>query len=554
MKYIVTESQYKVLLKEDRIDYLKTQNVISQEMLDGITNGERESDEDREPGGMRPSMNRIDPIQNEEGIDIAYIITNKKGKTSIKLTDEIFNDIVEADPSSNKQYVQWMIGVFLRHLSDGDIPQAIRFLTEDLPEAKEFLGVFDNIKKKKVFKTGAPNRPNAPSDVSNIDKYDDLAHLYSIVSPFIGVDDDGDDETTAGEKLWKKLKKYVDLGHARLVYRDNSVLVYIPDTIEASCDPFGDIKLATWCTRKEGNSYFNSYRNNNKKPDGSASDLYIILPKTMFDGDPTGDDFYPLQFHFESDQLHDKTNRGIGDTDFNRVVNDFPGLRSFFIKELGALASAEVTQGSGLMDSKYIKYLNKFGGKAQDVISDEVYEQGVINIRKLASEQQVPLQQNKYLKWLMENTDGVDITDYLDASTDTLDFSNMSLGTMPDLSKFTNLKRLTANGCNLNELPPVNFIPTPNRIQVFAFANNNIKRAPIKGYAEVLTNCFLFNLDNNPLTFIDVPELDRMVEASGLSRFTYSDDILPNLKPKNREDFKKFLSDDTEIGYFTGSV
>ena len=551
MKYIVTESQYKVLLKEDRVSYLKTQNVISKEMLDGITKGEKESGEDREAGGMKPSKVKIDPIQNEEGIDIAYIITNKKGKASIKLTEEIFNDIAEADPSSNKQYVQWMIGVFLKHIADGDIPQAIRFLTEDLPEATEFLGVFDDVKKKKVFKTGAPNRPNAPSDVVDINQYDDLAHLYSIVSPFIGLEDD-DKETTPGEKLWRKLKKYVDLGHARLAYRGGDVLVYIPDTIEASCDPLGN--LASWCTRSEGNSYFNSYRNNNKKPDGSPSDLYVVIPKTMFDGDPRGDDFYPLQFHFESGQLHDKSNRGITDTDFNRVVNDFPGLKTFFSEELGALASAEVTQGSGLMDSKYIKYLNKFGGKAQDVISDEVYEQGVINIRKLASEQQVPLQQNKYLKWLMENTDGVDITDYLDASTDTLDFSNMSLGTMPDLSRFTNLKRLTANGCNLDELPPVNFIPTPNRIQVFAFANNNIKKAPIKGYAEVLTNCFLFNLDNNPLTFIDVPELDRMVETSGLSRFTYSDDILPNLKPKNREDFKKFLSDDTEIGYFTGSV
>mgnify|MGYP003666543589 CR=1 FL=1 len=29
MKYIVTESQYKILLTEDRVDYLKTQHVMT---------------------------------------------------------------------------------------------------------------------------------------------------------------------------------------------------------------------------------------------------------------------------------------------------------------------------------------------------------------------------------------------------------------------------------------------------------------------------------------------------------------------------------------------
>ena len=47
-------------------------------------------------------------------------------------------------------------------------------------------------------------------------------------------------------------------------------------------------------------------------------------------------------------------------------------------------------------------------------ISGEAYEEGVNNIKKLASEQNVPLQQNKYLKWLMENTKGVVVTDFLD--------------------------------------------------------------------------------------------------------------------------------------------
>ena len=550
MKYIVTESQYKILLTEDRLDYLKNQHVITKKQLDDLTKGEKESEEEREPGGLPPKKRvKVDPIQNEEGVDIAYLQTSKKGKTSVKLTEEIFNDIAEADPTSNKVYVTWMISVFLRHIADNDIDQAVRFLTEDLPEATEFLEVFDRVKKKKVFKTGAPNRPNAPSDVSDISQYNDLAHLYSIVSPFVGADDDDDEDATPGEKLWKKLKKYIDLGHARLAFRDNDVMVYIPDTIEASCDPLGN--LSSWCTRREGNSYFDSYRNNNRKPNGDSSDLYVILPKTMFDGEPTDDNFYPLQFHFESNQLHNKNNSNIGDDGLNKIVRQFPGLKKFFIEELGALSAEDVKEGDGLMKSRYIEYLNKFGGRAQDVISDEIYQQGVKNIRKLAAEQQVPLQQNKYLKWLMENTDGVNVTDFLNKDIETLDFSNMNLGIMPDLSEFTNLRRLTANGCSLKRLPPVKHLPKENKINVFSFANNDIKEAPIEGYQDILIDMFLFNMDNNPITKINVKVLSEMVTKSGLSRFTYSDDILDKLKPENKKDFEKFLADDDEIGYFT---
>ena len=550
MKYIVTESQYKILLTEDRVDYLKTQHVMSKTQVDDLTKGEKESEEEREPGGIPPKKRiKVDPIQDESGVDIAYLYTSKKGKTSVKLTEEIFNDIAEADPTRNKAYVSWMINVFLRHISENEISQAVRFLTEDLPEATEFLEVFDRVKKKKVFKTGAPNRPNAPTDVSDISQYNDLAHLYSIVSPFIGSGDE-DEDSTPGEKLWLKLKKYIDLGHARLAYRDNDVLVYIPDTIEASCDPLGN--LASWCTRREGNSYFDSYRNSNKKPNGDPSDLYVIIPKTMFEGEPTDDDFYPLQFHFESNQLHNKNNTSIGDNEVGKLNSKYPGLQKFFIEELGALASEDVKEGDGLMKSRYIEYLNKFGGSAKDVISGEVYEQGVKNIRRLASKQQVPLQQNKYLKWLMENTEGVNVTDYLDETTETLDFSNMNLGAMPDLSIFTQLRRLTLNNCNINELPPVEFIPQPNKISVFSFANNNIKEAPLPGYSEVLEWAFLFNLDDNPLTYIDVPELDALVTNSGLTRFTYDDSVMGNLSPENRIEFEEFLSDDDEVGYFTG--
>jgi len=536
MKYIISENQYKILLKEDRVTFLKNQNVISPEILDQSVEGEDEKDGEREPGGMKPKKITVDPIENHEGIDIAYIITNRKGKQSIKLTDLIFEDIVDADPSSNKQYVQWMIKVFMTHIKDGDIEQAIRFLSEDLPEANEFLEVFDRVKNKKVFKRSAPNRPNAPQNVTDINQYNSLAQLYSVVSPFVGMEDDDDDNGES--KLWKKLKKYIDLGEARLAYRDNDVMVYMPQTLEASCDPLGP--LASWCTRRSGNSYFDTYRQK-KKPDGSLSDYYVVMPKKLFDGDDEGGVF-PLQIHFESNQLHDKNNSSIERSGkLEEILNRFSGLKDFFKRELGALVEMDVTKGTGLMDSSYIKYLNMFGGKAEDHISGEAYEQGVNNIKKLAGEQNVPLQQNKYLKWLMENTEGVNVTDFLDPkNTDRLDFSGMNIGTIPDLSNFTNLDAILAEGSGLTEMPPINYLPMGAPLTMVSFQNNQIKVAPPEGY-EKLPNLFSINLKGNPIEKINVGVVEKLLDLEDFIRFAIDDDKLENLSPENKKEYDDLI-------------
>lgn len=537
MKYIISENQYRILLREDRVTFLRNQNVIDQETLDQAVEGENEREDERPEGGGRPRRIRVEPIENHEGIDIAYIVTKRNGKQSIKLTEAIFQDIVDADPSSNKQYVQWMIQVFLNHIKDEDIDQAVRFLAEDLPEANEFLGVFDKVKNKKVFKRSAPNRPNAPQNVTDINQYNDLAHLYSVVSPFVGTEDDEDDDGES--KLWKKLKKYIDLGEARLAYRDGDVLVYTPLTIDSSCDPLGP--LASWCTRREGNSYFDSYRRNNPKPDGSLSDYYVVMPKKLFDGDDEGGVF-PLQIHFESNQLHDKNNSSIERSGkLDEILSRFSGLRDFFKRELGALVEMDVTRGTGLMDSPYIKYLNKFGGKAEDHISGEAYEQGVANIKKLAGEQNVPLQQNKYLKWLMENTEGVEVTDFLDPeTTDRLDFSGMNIGTIPDLSKFKNLDAILAEGSNVNEMPPISKLPLDAPLTMMSFQNNNIKEAPLEGY-EKLPNLFSINVKGNPINKVNVGVIEKLLDLDDFIRFGIDDNAIENLSPENKKQYQELL-------------
>jgi Leucine-rich repeat (LRR) protein len=537
MKYIITESQYKILLREDRVEFLKNQNVIDPKVLDQSVEGEEEATDERRPGGMNPNKPKIEPIEDHNGVDIAYIVS-KKGKQSIKLAEQTFNDIVEADPTRNKQYVQWMIQVFMRHINDGDIDQAVRFLSEDLPEANEFLTVFDTVKNKKVFKRSAPNRPNAPQNVTDINQYNDLSHLYSVVSPFIGAEDDESEE--GGESpLWRKLKKFIDLGEAKLTYRNNDILIYTPLTRDASCEPLGP--LSSWCTRRPDNSFFDSYRRDKPKPDGTLSDYYVIMPKALFSGDDEGG-MYPLQFHFESNQLHDKSNGSIEGSKLNNFLSKYPGVADFFKKELGALVEMDVRRGTGLMDSSYIKYLNMFGGKAQEHISGEAYEEGVRNIRKMASQQNVPLQNNKYLRWLMENTEGVNVVEFLDAeSTSALDFSGLNLNELPNLSNFSNLETLIANNCGLEKMPPVEYLPVDAPLTVMTFNGNRITEAPPKGY-EKLQSLFSMSLKQNPINRINVETLSLLVDNDFI-RFAADRDVMNNLTPENLSQMEEFLSD-----------
>jgi hypothetical protein len=545
MKYIISENQYNILLLEDRVDFLRKQFVIDPKLLDKATDGENDEQEfedgDRPAGGMKKSKEKLEPIQGHDGVDIAYIVTNKKGKSKVVLTDEIFTDIVDADPTRKKEFVQWMVTVFMRHLKDGEIDQAIRFITEDLPEANEFLGVFDRVRKKKSFKRDAPNRPNAPQNVADITQYNDLAQLYSVVSPFMGDDDDEN-------ALWNKIKKHLDLGNAKLAYRDNDVLVYMPQTLESSCEPLGG-GVASWCTANQNalnsshdSSWYAKYRRNNPKPDGSLSDYYVVMPKTLFDGKDEG--MFPLQFHFESGQLHDKNNKSIERSELPSLISKYPGLTKFFRKELGALATGDIKNGSGLMDSKYLTYLTKFGGDIKDVIDDEVWDAGVASIRKLASEQQGALQNNKYLKWLMENTEGVIITDYLDRTMGTIDFSDMQLKELPDLSEFTNLSRLSANNCGLTTLPTRNLLP--DNIEVMSLVNNQLSVVPLDGW-ETLTNLFVANLGNNPWKKINVGIFRKLFEEK-LARLVLDVD-LENLTPENRKEYESLLSDADAQGY-----
>jgi hypothetical protein len=580
MKYIINENQYRILLREDRVQYLKTQNVVNPEQIEkfqksmkgrgnvrGIPDGDvNTSDVERTPTDLK-----ITPIQGEGGIDVAYII-DKKGKQQVKLTEPTFQIFVDADPSRNKQYVQWIIDVFKKYALH-DLEEAQRFIVEDIDQATESLTQFDCIKESKKFRLNAKDRPNAPNNPKDIRQYESIGQLYGVVSGFIcgEDDDDGDGEggdtgklSKRGYKLYQDLMGYVTLGQAKLHKLSDKIIVYQPLTLQSSCEPLGS--LSNWCTRatpvggierETGQELFHSYRGatgqtDRLRPTGEVSDYYVIMPIELFQAEtPSLVPNYPYQFHFETSQLRDKGNTQLNDREISKLINDYPELKKYFLSELGKWAQESVKRGAGLMDNPYSKYLNQFGGSIENYISKDVYEEGVRNIKKLASQQKVPLQNNKYLKWLMENTEGVEITEFLDPeNTEGLDFSNMSIGKIPDLSKFNKLKQIIANNCGLTNLPPIDYLPL-NTLTVLSLKDNNITEAPIEGY-EKLTRLFSLNLPGNPINKINVKTLRKMDE---LVRFVIDyDSVISKLSSKNREEVEKF-SDELDIQsiYWGGS-
>jgi hypothetical protein len=508
MKIILNERQYSILLKEDRKSFLRKQYVIDPELLEKFLKPAEDEEGRRMPGGINPKKVNIKPIENEEGIDIGYIV-NKKGKQSVKLTDETFDNILAADPDPNNKYTQWMIKVFINHVNDNDIPGAVRFVDEDLHEANEFIEIFNRIKRTNIFKRSAPNLQNAPDNPTDINQYGSLAQLYSVISPFLTAAEDEE----AGNVFWRKLKKYIDLGEAKLGYRDNDVLVYIPLTIDSSCDPLGD--KASWCTRRENNTYFDSYRRNNPKPNGEISEFYVVIPKNYFEGE-NEDDMYPLQFHFESNQLHDKNNRPLSDSKINSILNRFPGLRKFFLEELGALTAMEIKSGKGLLDSRYTRYLNDFGGSVKDYVDEDVYEEGRRNIENIARENVRPtssLTSDKYMKWLIQQNPNIDLREYFPNSPEyeRFELENVNISDIPDLSSYNDLSRVKVTGTNISEIPNPEKFPVEGFMGV-VLQNNQITHLDLSGY-EKLEDLFFLQLSNNPIRSVDFDSFEEVVRT-----------------------------------------
>ena len=262
-----------------------------------------------------------------------YTEPKKKGKKARMGTDQL-RLIMLADPTTkftedadvddgeiNKvgAYTTWILKQFLtlsaqvsaegvEYSNDKDsqfqktLTEKTRLFFEDLYKVTENLKKYHHVKKLGKFE-----------DEKDIGKIKSFIELDDIVLKY-DIDEDQIDKTKA-----ERVRDDVDV-----VYEDDTWIIYIPKTEEASCH-YGT--NTSWCTAaRGGNNYFNYYTkeggySNQKGP------LYMIMHKEDMKNNVKRGPARHVQFHFESNQYKNSNDREI---ELNKFLNENPPLKEFF--------------------------------------------------------------------------------------------------------------------------------------------------------------------------------------------------------------------------------
>ena len=374
-----------------------------------------------------------------------FRIKGKKPEEIIYISAEVFSNMIEADPTEQKMYTQWMLSVFTNLIRKGDTRAASNFVNEDLGAAKEYLTLFEGNKRKVKF-TEFCNKTHGLKHITdpiNINQYEDLAQLYNAVDPFI--------ERTAST-LESALNRFVEMNDAVIPFRDRQWTIFIPKTVDAACvvKPVG----VSWCTASPGNSYFDNYTKGRPEfllPNGKPSSLYIVINNKVFTGE--SDELY--QFHFESDQLHNRSNSSIDA--YDNIISTSKGIDGYFKEELIRLAKLVKKEKSDINTNKYLSYLVKFG-----------HCEALFDIH--------------------------------DINTFAINFVKTRIVRLPDISKFKSLEGIYMMDNQLEELHPS--IGELRFLSVLSLPKNRIKRLP-KEIGKLKELSFL-SLVDNPIE--DFPE------------------------------------------------
>lgn len=377
---------------------------------------------------------------------------NNKGRQIKKISVclDVFSDMIAADPTDNKIYLQWMLNLFSRLLKEDNADKqliAIRLVEEDLPQANKYLTLFESNKRKRKFKelcSGSYILKDV-KDPTDINQYKSLSQLFDAVDPFI--------EKTPSA-LEKTLLKFVEIGQAEIPVKDRKFTLFIPKTTEANV-AFED--FANWCTARKGNGMFKTYTENHRKPNGDKSNIYIIIPNSFFDGKTT--DLF--QIHFETNQLKDRHN-GQNVSIFETVLAESDGITNFFYEELITMAKQ---YNKGFENNHYLDYLIKFG------FAESLFE-------------------------------------LIDETTPTIRFMSREIPRLPDISKFKDLDQLIICNAKMSELH--SSIGKLDKLEMLVLTENKIKELP----KEIgnLKNLIFLNIIGNPM--IEIPEEIKYLDKS----------------------------------------
>jgi len=396
---------------------------------------------------------------------------------------DVFNNMVLSDPSKNKMYTQWMLNTFQRYLKTGNIEEALRFVTEDLPLAKDYLRLFEANKRKKKFKELTKDSfvLKDVKDSTDINQYKSLSQLYDAVDPFIERDP---------SNIEKLINGFVESGKALVPVRDRKFTLYIPKCEEASVI-FSE--FAGWCTAKKSGGMFDHYTSTGKykKPNGEKSDIYIIIDNRFFTGGLKSN--YLFQVHFESGQVRDRIQSSKNNF-FEDVLKKSEGISNFFHEELMSMVKMKknVLNVINMDDNVYINYLIKFG-------------------------------------WTEA------LFDIIEEYTPIIRFDNRDVPRLPDISRFKNLTTLVIKEAKLSELHPS--IGKLTNLQELVVPGNKLKSIPSD--IGKLTNLVFINIMGNKIKSIsdDIKYLDK-TNGGSLHRIAFNVD---DIGEANRRKLKKLL-------------
>lgn len=360
-----------------------------------------------------------------DNVNVVYGLVSTKQNTKgrvqkkVSISEEVFINMIKADPTENKICLQWMLNLFSNFIKAGGVKNidiALRFIKEDLPQAKEYLTLFEANKRKKKFfdLCNGSYILKGITDPTDINQYKSLAQLFDAVDPFILK------EPSAVESL---LYKFVEAGKAVIPVQDRNFTLYIPKTTDASV-VFD--KFTNWCTAKEGNGMFNRYTTENKKPNGTKSDIYIIINNKFFTGE--SEELY--QIHFETEQLKDRHNKTTNSSIFEGVISKSDGLSNFFYEELMAMAKQFK---NSVHKNCYLDFLVKFG------FSEALF-------------------------------------DILDKDTPVIRYMDREIPRLPDLSEFKTLDMLIVTNAELHELPST--IGNLTNLEMLVLTKNKLTYLP----------------------------------------------------------------------------
>ena len=176
-------------------------------------------------------------------------------------SQEIFDFLVDSDPSGNQKYLMWMVKMY--DTDSGFSPNMLQDLVQ------RFHNNLDKIHPALVTDMGFYSASKVATSPKNIDSYPDYRTLKRVV--------EAAEESVTRKQKEKEAKSGVDK-----LYEDDRWLLVKPNTYEGSCYYGSSTK---WCTSsKDAPQHFASY--------SKTGNLYYIIDKSKDVGD-----FFKIALH-----------------------------------------------------------------------------------------------------------------------------------------------------------------------------------------------------------------------------------------------------------------